>query len=146
MERALGNFGNTGEAQGHPQMKRVQIFIWESPEGEKKYSVDAAIELIAQRGLQPQCNISLEDAKEGLRRNYRSAELKNEHIAKADLNEPLIFITLWTPSEGRYTNVLIDGWHRAKKMVLLGRTEPLKAYILSPTETQCIEIAEIIYQ
>jgi len=28
---------------------------------------------------------------------------------------------------------------------LLGRTEPLQAYILTPVETQCVEVGEIIY-
>lgn len=126
-------------------MIRVQIFTWEGPEGERKYSVDAALELIRQRGLKPECNISLECAREGLRRNYRAQELKKEHIAKADLTQPLIFITLWSREEGRYTNVLIDGWHRAMKMHLPGREEPLKAYILSPTETQCVEVGELVY-
>ena len=126
-------------------MIRVQIFCWEAEGRERRFSVDAALALIEQRGLKPECNISLECAREGLRRNYRVHELKKAHIAKADLTQPLIFITVWNKAEGRYTQVLIDGWHRAMKMHLLGREEPLKAYILSPTETQCVEVAEMVY-
>ena len=121
---------------------RVQIFTWEGPDGVKQYSVDAALEGIRRRP-RPTVDIYLADAQEGLRRNYHSGELDNKHVAKADLAQPLIFITV--PEKGRNANILIDGWHRLKKMVLLGRTEPLQAYILTPVETQCVEVGEIIY-
>jgi hypothetical protein len=123
---------------------RVQIFTWTTRSGiERKWSVDAALELITERGLKSH-DLSLSDAEEGLRRNYFSAELDPRHVAKADLNSPVIFITLWDDLENDYRNVLIDGWHRLKKMVLLGRIEPIQAYILSPEQSEAIEIQEYL--
>lgn len=127
-------------------MIRVQVFTWEGRDGrERKFSVDAALQLIREQGLKPIADIDLECAREGLKRNYHSGDLKKEHIAKADFNQPLIFITLWDEVENGFRNILIDGWHRMMKMHLLERTEPLKAYVLSPEESERVEIAEIVY-
>lgn len=125
---------------------RVQVFTWEGRDGkERKFSVDAALALIRDLQLEPEYDISLECCREGLSRNYHVGELKKKHIAKADLTQPIIFVTLWDEAENGWRNILIDGWHRMMKMHLLGRTEPLKAYILSPEASEAIQIAEIVY-
>jgi hypothetical protein len=127
------------------ELHRVQIFTWTPRSGvERKWSVDAALDLIETFRLKPNHAITLQEAEEGLRRNYFSGELEPRHIAKADLNIPIIFITLWDDYEKGYRNIVIDGWHRLKKMVLLGRTEPIQAYILGPEQSKAVEIREFI--
>jgi len=132
-----------------PGFHRVQIFEWQPVSGGavRKWSVDLAMTLIEQLGLKPNCEMSLADAQEGLRRNALANALDFKHVAKADLNQPIILITIWDDAENGYRNIIIDGWHRIKKMVLLGRTEPLQAYILSPAHSAEVEIEDyVVYE
>jgi hypothetical protein len=64
------------------------------------------------------------------------------HIARADLNQPVIFITVWSDENQREEHILIDGWHRFRKMVQLGRTEPLQAYVFSLEDSKLLELKE----
>lgn len=83
------------------ERRRVQIYRWwgHTDGKERIYFVDRALELIEQSGSRPNATISLECAQEGLSKNAEASTLELRHIAKADLNQPAIFITVW--SEGK---------------------------------------------
>jgi len=124
------------------ERQRVQIYRWYGHKDgkERLYFVDAALEIIEKCGEEPNADISLECAREGLSKNAEAWKLELRHIAKADLNQPVIFITVWSKENQREEQILIDGWHRFRKMVAMGRTEPLKAYVFGLEESKQLEI------
>ena len=122
--------------------RRVQIYRWHGhTDGkERLYFVDRALEIIAESGAEPNAKISLECAQEGLSKNSEAHTLELRHIAKADLSQPVIFITIWNEENQRGENILIDGWHRFRKMVAMGRTEPLDAYVFDVEASKGLEL------
>ena len=124
------------------EQRRVQIYRWQGHEDGKEriYFVDRALELIEQCGQEPNAVISLECDREGLSKNAEASTLEWRHITKADLKQPVIFITVWNEQNRREEHILIDGWHRFRKMVALGRTEPLQAYIFSLENSKLLEL------
>ena len=124
------------------ETRRVQIYRWHpyNDDREKLFCVDAALEYIRQSGKAPNAQISLECAQEGLSRNAEAWKLEKRYIARADLNQPVIFITVWNEDNHREEHIMIDGWHRFRKMVAMGRTEPLSAYVFSLEDSKLLEI------
>lgn len=124
------------------ETRRIQVYRWYGHKDgkERLYFVDRALEVIEQSGDPPNASISLECAQEGLSKNAEAFTLDKRNIAKADLNQPVIFITVWSEENQREEHILIDGWHRFRKMVLLGRTEPLQAYVFGLEESKMLEI------
>ncbi|MBU6231562.1 hypothetical protein KGP36_02745 [Patescibacteria group bacterium] len=124
------------------QTRRVQIYRWYGHKDgrERLYFVDRALELIEQSGDPPNASISLECARDGLSKNAEAFTLDKRNIAKADLNQPVIFITVWNEDNQREEHIMIDGWYRFCKMVMLGREEPLSAYVFGLEESKLLEI------
>jgi len=121
---------------------RCQIYRWygHNDGQERVYFVDLALEFIEKSGRGPNASISLECAQEGLSNNAEAWKLELRNIAKADLNQPVIFITVWSEDNQREEHIMIDGWHRFRKMVAMGRTEPLQAYVFSMEDSKLLEV------
>ena len=124
------------------ETRRIQVYRWHGHKDgrERVYYVDAALEYIEQSGKAPNAHISLECAQEGLRLNAEAWTLELRNIAKAVLSKPVIYITVWNEDNQREEHILIDGWHRLRKMVAMGITEPLDAYVFSLEDSKLLEI------
>jgi hypothetical protein len=115
------------------EIKRVQVYCWESPKGVVRFLIPRAMEIIAARP-QPQAALpfGLADAAQAIRSNPHATTLDLAYAMKTDLNKPLIIAT--TPDGF----VIIDGWHRIIKQVLT-HTNNLPVDLLTAEETlRCI--------
>ena len=100
---------------------REQIFEW-TDEGQPSrfWSVGMAKELINQaraRGFNLTQRITLNQVIEAAAHNYEMPKLLPEHVAAADLSEPIISIELHNLKTGRDEAMVIDGWHRIRKWI-----------------------------
>lgn len=115
------------------EIKRVQVYHWESPDGIVRFLIPRALEIIAQRAQpQPAPPFGLADAANAIKLNPQALTLDLGFAMQTDLSKPIIIAT--TPQG----HVLIDGWHRIVKQILT-RTPEVPTELLTPEETlRCI--------
>lgn len=115
------------------EVRRVQVYHWESPNGLVCFLIPRALEIIAQRSQpRPAPPFGLADAAHAIQLNPHALTLDLGFALTTDLSKPIIIAT--TPQG----HVLIDGWHRIVKQILT-RTEYVPTELLTPEETlRCI--------
>lgn len=117
-----------------------QCFTFEYPgRPQITWSIEVAKHIIGDR--HPATDISLAAARIALARNELAKEISDEWAMTRDLSEPLIAVeSPWEAHPNQLVLVIIDGWHRLRKMDLTNHEQPLPVHVLLREEEEMCRI------
>lgn len=118
------------------EFKRVQVFRWRTKDGrEYLWDVNAALEAVS---LNPPPTITLGSRlmMDAIAKNDQANQITMAECAGCNLDNPILIIE--SPPELRDdggTHVIIDGWHRIAKAVMVGQSS-IEAYRFTHEQAQ----------